>query len=96
MSYSYPLKDGDCWSARRTLGFKNAQVTLGLDEWEQKHKYFYYTMIAGALGFQIILAFFMLLLHRDGLRLIYRDEEDMEDFYKELEQRQIRRTQAEV
>lgn len=31
-------------------------------------------MIAGALGFQIILAFFMLLLHRDGLRLIYRDE----------------------
>jgi len=53
-------------------------------------------MIAGALGFQIILAFFMLLLHRNGLRLIYRDEEDMEGFYKELEQRQIRRTQVEV
>ena len=63
--------------------YKNAQVPLGLNEWERKHNYFYYAMIASALGFQIILAFFMLLLHRDGLRLIYRDEEDMESFYKE-------------
>ena len=38
-------------------------------------------MIAGTLGFQITLAFFMLLLHRDGLRLIYRGE-DMGGFYK--------------
>jgi hypothetical protein len=67
-----------------------------LDEWEKKHNYFYYAMIAGDLGFQIILAFFMLLLHRDELRLVYRDEEDMEGFCKELEQRQIRRTQVEV
>lgn len=66
-----------------------------MDEWEQKHNYFYYAMIAGALGFHITLAFFMLLLHRDGLRLIYRDE-DMGGFYKELEQRQVRRTQVEV
>jgi hypothetical protein len=54
-----------------------------LDEWERKRNYFYYAMIASALGFHIILAFFMLLLHRDGLRLIYRDEEVMESFYKE-------------
>ena len=52
-------------------------------------------MIAGALGFHITLAFFMLLLHRDGLRLIYRDE-DTGGIYKELEQRQVRRTQVEV
>lgn len=61
-----------------------------------KNNYFYYAMIAGDPGFQIILAFSMLLLHRDGLRLIYRDGEDMEGFCKELEQRQIRRTQVEV
>ncbi|OCK73418.1 hypothetical protein K432DRAFT_430602 [Lepidopterella palustris CBS 459.81] len=81
----------DCWSARWSLGFKKARIPLNLAQDEEKHAYFYYGLIAGALGFQIILSFYLLLLHKDGLRLIYRTEENMEDFYSEFRKRKDRR-----
>ncbi|KAI9713065.1 MAG: hypothetical protein M1820_001050 [Bogoriella megaspora] len=71
-----------CWSARWTLGFSEAEVPLNITTRESQLNSFYEWMIGSALGIQCALAVVYLVLYRRELHLMYAGHEDVVAYYR--------------